>query len=376
MNDEVIGNLLSTAYDNATLFRAGRLQVHIPLRAETALKEVLSLAESAKGVMTVLLTSTVYKLIHPEQDIRNHQTSIPHGYAGRSFDTQHITPWLKRMRFPAMAESGWLTRSLEHKQPYNFDYKGAIRPARLKTAFLEAIDFLQHATAHEINNFIIIFVSGLQEIREKNNLNLVIPAGLPIHSIINILHQHFFSKYTFEGAARLPVLAMYAVYMQLVKELGRYKNIQLLSLASHHSADARSFRLGDIDLVDSSNSAFEAIEVKFNRPITVDVIQAAYNKFMGTPIRRYYILSTSPLDSEHMPQFLQIIAEIQHVHGCQVILNGIENSLRYYLRLLEDPGQFLRNYVGLLSNDIDIKYEHRIAWNDVVLRGYNTMRPQ
>ena len=92
-----------------------------------ALNEILGLAESAKGVMTVLLTSTVYKIIHPEQDIRNHQSSIPNGYSGRSFDTQYITPWLKANQFPAMAESGWLTRSLEHKQPYSLEYAGAIR---------------------------------------------------------------------------------------------------------------------------------------------------------------------------------------------------------------------------------------------------------
>ena len=155
-------------------------------------------------------------------------------------------------------------------------------------------------------------------------------------------------------------------------ELGRYQSVQLLPLASHYSADARSTRLGDIDLVDSSNEAFEAVEIKFNRPITIDVIRTAYAKFMGTTMKRYYILSTSPLDSELMPQFTELLDEVQHVHGCQIILNGIENTIAYYLRLLEDPRQFLRNYVGLLSEDIDIKYEHRAAWNTVVLNGYKT----
>ena len=48
---------------------------------------ILSKSESSKGVLTVILTSLVYKSLNPEQDIRNHQTSIENGYSGRTFDT-------------------------------------------------------------------------------------------------------------------------------------------------------------------------------------------------------------------------------------------------------------------------------------------------
>ena len=107
------------------------------------LLEILGRSESAKAVITVILTSAVYKNLNPAQDIRNHQTSIPNGYSGRTFDSKFITPFLKGIKFPAMAESGWLTRSLEQKVPYDSNYSGAIRPDSLKTAFLETIDFIQ-----------------------------------------------------------------------------------------------------------------------------------------------------------------------------------------------------------------------------------------
>src|SRR5690606_11756410 len=100
---------------------------------------ILQNSESAKAVLTVLITSLTYKHQHPEQDIRNHQDSITNGYSGRTFDTKYITPFLKKHRFPAMAESGWLTRSLEQKQPYTLGYTGAIRPPKLKEAFLKLI---------------------------------------------------------------------------------------------------------------------------------------------------------------------------------------------------------------------------------------------
>ncbi|MDD2386886.1 MAG: hypothetical protein PHP52_08905 [Bacteroidales bacterium] len=67
------------------------------------LSEILSRSESSKGVITVILTSAIYKILNPKQDIRNHQTSIPNGYSGITFDTKYITPFLKNLRFPAMA---------------------------------------------------------------------------------------------------------------------------------------------------------------------------------------------------------------------------------------------------------------------------------
>lgn len=107
----------------------------LPKNITSLLDTILEKSESAKAVITVVLTSVVYKILNPEQDIRNHQSSIENGYSGRTFDTKYITPFLKNAKFPSMAESGWLTRSLEQKVPYDSNYSGAIRPKSLKEAF-------------------------------------------------------------------------------------------------------------------------------------------------------------------------------------------------------------------------------------------------
>lgn len=60
MNDEIVDGILSAAYDNATQYRSGEHGIHMQYEVKEALNEILGLAESAKGVMTVLLTSTVY----------------------------------------------------------------------------------------------------------------------------------------------------------------------------------------------------------------------------------------------------------------------------------------------------------------------------
>jgi DNA (cytosine-5)-methyltransferase 1 len=103
----------------------------------------LEKSESAKGVLTVVLTSIVYKHFNNQQDIRLHQANMENGYSGRSFDTANITPFLKRKNFPAMAESGWLTRSLEQNRPYDKNYPGSIRPKELKDAFIGLVDEIQ-----------------------------------------------------------------------------------------------------------------------------------------------------------------------------------------------------------------------------------------
>src|SRR5690606_12599146 len=106
--------------------------INMELEDINDLNVILEYSESAKAVITVTITSLVYKILNPEQDIRKHQTSIKDGYSGRTFDTKYITPFLKDKKFPAMAESGWLTRSLEQKTPYDIYYSGAIRPEKLK----------------------------------------------------------------------------------------------------------------------------------------------------------------------------------------------------------------------------------------------------
>jgi DNA (cytosine-5)-methyltransferase 1 len=42
-----------------------------------------------------------------------------------------------------MAESGWLTRSLEQPYPYDLDYNGKISNKVVKEAFLKVLDFVE-----------------------------------------------------------------------------------------------------------------------------------------------------------------------------------------------------------------------------------------
>lgn len=328
------------------------------------LNEILSRAESAKAVITVILTSAVYKILNPNQDIRNHQTSIPNGYSGRTFDSKYITPFLKSVKFPAMAESGWLTRSLEQKVPYDLNYSGAIRPESLKIAFLETIDFIQKGK--KIDNVLSFLFQGLIIQRNTQQIDLAKPHNLQIATIIDLLTKHFDTKYSAEGASRLPVLALYAAYQCLVDEVKRFEGKVLLPMESHTSADSRSGRIGDIDIVDEKDKAFEAVEVKHGIPITTQLVKDAFEKFKTTQVNRYYLLSTANIDLSQKEEIDREIERIKNIHGCHVIANGLIPSLKYYLRLLSDTSEFIENYVNLIEIDTALKFEHKKEWNNII----------
>lgn len=328
------------------------------------LLEILGRSESAKAVITVILTSAVYKRLNQDQDIRNHQTSIPNGYSGRTFDSKFITPFLKSVKFPAMAESGWLTRSLEQKVPYDSNYSGAIKPDSLKSAFLQTIDFIQQGK--DIDKLLSFLFQGLIIQRNAQQIDLAKPLNLPIATIIDLLSKHFDTKYSAEGASRLPVLALYAAYQCLINETKRFEGKVLLPMESHTSADSRSGRIGDIDIIDEKERAFEAVEVKHGIPITAQLVKDAFEKFKTTQVNRYYLLSTANIDTSQADEINKEIERIKNIHGCHVIANGLTNSLKYYLRLLSDTSEFIENYVNLIEIDTALKFEHKTEWNKII----------
>ena len=328
------------------------------------LKVIIDNAEKNKAVYTVVITSAVYKHFHPEQDIRNHQSSIECGYSGRTFDTKYITPFLKEHRFPAMAESGWLTRSLEQKVPYNFNYHGAITPQSLKDAFLKSINYIEESGLED--SIISFLLQGLIIFRDSNLISLATPQNLSISNIIYLLEKHFKHSYHSAGASRLPVLALYAAYMCISKEMKRYEGKNLLPIESHNSADSRSGRKGDIDIVDDKGEAFEAVEVKLGIPISHSIVETANEKIQTSKMDRYYILSTLPPLESDKERIAADIKQIKNIHGCQLIIGGVLTTLQYYLHLITDTKDFIKNYAELLYADKTIKFEHKDAWNKLV----------
>ncbi len=327
---------------------------------------LVSRSEGNKGVIAVLTTLLTHKIYDNNQDIRYHRKEFDTGFSARSIDTQYVTPFLKKVSFPAMAESGWLTRSFEQPYPYTLEYQGKITPKTVKISFLKIINEVQ------VNGFSAQYVLSylfkkLIEQRDQQMIDLAKPHSLSIATIIKYLHLHFSHKYGFAGGSRLPTLALYAAYECMIKQLSRYENKILCPLESHTSSDAQSGRIGDIDINNTDNcTAFEGVEIKHEIIITPQIIRDAYEKFKIHNTDRYYILTTANMDTANWDEINDEIKRISQLHGCQVIVNGVYTTLNYYLRLLKDPSEFIANYVELIKIDTTVKFQHKETWNDIV----------
>jgi len=61
--------------------------------------------------------------------------------------------------------------------------------------------------------------------------------------------------------------------------------------------------------------------------------------------------------------------DIQHVaqeHGCELTVNGVDATLRYYLRLVGDTREFVNAYATRLETDPSITFRLKEAWNEIV----------
>ena len=192
---------------------------------------------------------------------------------------------------------------------------------------------------------------------------------ITIANIVNILNYHFSCNYQVTGASRLPVLAIYSAY-KLFMNFERYKNKKLSLLKSCTTLDTRSGGIGDIEVLDENGFFFEAVEIKHNIPISSELIQDAYQKFSETSVSRYYLLTTAEPNVDNAETVNSLVCQIRTQHECEIIVDGVLPSLKYYLRLLSNPKLFLDCYWKNLQLDFnqntDIKEAHLHRWKELL----------
>lgn len=81
------------------------------------------------------------------------------------------------------------------------------------------------------------------------------------------------------------------------------------------------------------------------------------------------MLTTADMDGADWDAINAEIEKIAKVHGCQVIVNGVYSSIKYYLRMIRNPADFIDCYVELLKSDKTVKFAHKEKWNEIVARG-------
>jgi DNA (cytosine-5)-methyltransferase 1 len=198
-------------------------------------------------------------------------------------------------------------------------------------------------------------------IRNKDLVTLTRPKDLSIAGTVALVRCHLQQNYR-QFAPRLPQIVIYAVYRCLVTHVARYKDCDLEPLGRMKSADRKANTIGDV-VVRKNKMPIEAVEIKHGRPIGLVDVSEAIDKVRALSVRRYYMLSTSGADENESDKIEKRKEEFLKQNGCEIIINGVVDSLSYYLRLLPDTNEFIVNYTSILEADSDTAYEHRVAWN-------------
>ena len=101
----------------------------------------------------------------------------------------------------------------------------------------------------------------------------------------------------------------------------------------------------------------------------MDIINTAFQKIKDTKIDRYYILTTKEPDNRYDGSVTQKLEEYKRIHSCQIIVNGVIPSLKYYLRLINNPQNFIDKYTELLESEYlrgsGIKQIHLRVWREI-----------
>lgn len=267
-----------------------------------------------------------------------------------------------------MVESWWLTRSLEQNHPYDLNFPWAIRDKSVKIAFLKLIDKIQNSQTSENSKIltyflewlIILKIASTVEIKKIENAD-----QLTIPKVMNLLDKHFELSHMV-WSARLPVLSFYAIYQILISELERYNDKTLKPLGSHTSADLRSWDIWDIQVNDNKWMPYEWVEVKYWKKIDYNIVEHSVSKILKTETKRYYILSTEWIEDNDKEKVQNLIDEVKETHWCQIIINWLLQTIKYYLRLISDVSEFLNLYIKLVEKDPVIKIEHKEILSDLM----------
>ncbi|MCL2063821.1 MAG: DNA methyltransferase [Candidatus Cloacimonetes bacterium] len=330
-----------------------------------------------KSLISVTVTSLLKKIIDPEQDIRLHRTDFVGGYSARTLDTNATTPFFKKY-FPKYAnkESGFLSMVTRASIPWTLENSDKIRTRaskQLLASFLTIFDSIEKKVISPEKTLIYFFEKLTLLSRQQKNIyddvtkSIDVIGILNINRILSMLEKHFAMKLS----SRLPVIAIYTIYQHLLKQIKRYKNKVLLPLNVHTSADKHGY--GDIEIRFRDNNPYEIVEIKHNISIDRFLVFDILKKSQNTSIERYYILTTAQdnfVSVEEEEYISNFVLRIKKEFNIEIIVNGIFNSLKYYLRFIDDYEDFIKSYTMNLIQDskisTEIKEYHIIEWQNIL----------
>jgi DNA (cytosine-5)-methyltransferase 1 len=322
-------------------------------------KELASTRHASRGVA---LTLTAFKIVNATQDIRRHKAEQEGGFSARGFDSRCTVPFLERHSLPYNVESHWLSQTFSFAGPFETTLTLPTNPKKLGPMFLRILHAVESSSSISIATAVgVLILTQLIDARNRGRVALTRPKNLSIDQVLELLRAHFFAKYK-TNAPRLPQVAIYALYECMMPTISRYHGYKLQPLERMKTANRKSGTVGDID-VNFNDQPIEAVEVKHGVRISKLHVAEAIQKIKSASVERYLILSTAGIQGEDAKAINELSVDFRKSNGCEIIVNGVIETIGYYLRLLRSTNDFVNQYTKKLEVDEDLDYEHRLAWN-------------
>jgi DNA (cytosine-5)-methyltransferase 1 len=334
---------------------------------------ISALSDMKHAVRGAALTIAAYKAAVPSQNVCLAKAEIAGGFNARGADSEVTVPFLAQKGLHYNVETHWLTQAISFLGELTHDaLKGAkatFRPLQAGALLVSAAEALQNQPDEEASRFASATASqllyGLIKLRNSSKVVCTRPKGLTVAQAMWLVEAHIGERYK-RNAPRLPQLALYSVYECLVASAARYAGTTLDPLNRMKSADRKKGTVGDV-VVSRGGVPFEGVEIK-HREITFNDIVECTEKLKAEGVLRYYVLATEDVKAEDAERIIQIQSRFKASNGCEIIVNGVFDSLSYYLRLIPDINEFIFKYVGHVETDADTDYEHRVVWNELCTR--------
>jgi len=361
---------LDGAYAQAErLVAEGKIEAFARERLDAGLAEkILALKDIHHNGRGLALAFAALKAVKPDQDIRAYQKLHPGGFDARGHEEATLVPFLSSHKLHTATQSHFLTRRFADGEPYSRSRLIRTKPPIIGTLFLDAVCSMQESPKKAPAEAIAcVLLAGMILERNKGDAVLAHPKNVTIQAALDFLEQHFtfpFDKPR-DAGPRLVQLALFAIYECILASSKRYEGQKLGPLERLKAANRKSGTVGDVDVL-LNGKPIEAVEVKFGEPITMAMVDGAIEKIESKDVRRYYILSTAGISSvADAEDISRRCKDFYRNYGCEIIVNGVLETIGYYLRLIGSTDEFISRYVEYVSKDKDLTFEHKQAWNVV-----------
>lgn len=326
------------------------------------------LAKTKHASRGAFLTLATYKAHFPSQDIRYNKAEHPGGFSARAIDSTVTVPFLRSVDLYTNVESHWLTQTLSFADPWTRAITLKTTPRSVGPALIESVNRLEEFPPEEqasrAASAAKVVLARLIEERNRSKVEITRPKGLTVAEVSGLLVGLMDRPYK-RAAPRLPQVMIFAMYIALFQSgLSRYHDCDLEELGRMKAADRKSGTVGDI-VVSKLNRPVEAVETKLDVVITTSIVREAMEKVKSHSVERYLILSTAGIAPSDRTEMMQLVGDFRRSNGCEIIVDGVLPTISYYLRLLPSTALFVDSLADLLESDVELDYEHRIAWNEL-----------